>query len=331
MGRERRVIPLLFEFRGALTALALVLCGVLVLVSVNLGIPGQSLLQSLRFHIAAALLVVVVLLFFGGAWARGVLFLVALALSAGEGGLIVYRQQDARAAVASQPGKPLLRMISFNLLQTNLANGRALADFIKGSGADLVLLMESGPITPFLDELSEVYPYRVGCEHGWCEVRLLSRTPLTETSMSSLSQVWRDRLITAKTVIGGETVSIVGAHMVKPYFDEFAEEEAMRLASVVRANQGPLILAGDFNATAWSDNIDRLARAGDLIPGPAYPATWPVRLGPLGVPIDNMWTRGPLVISSIRSLDDTMGSNHRGLIAEISLATSAPETPAPAQ
>ena len=47
------MIPLLFEFRGALTALALVLCGVLVLVSVNLGIPGQSLLQSLRFHIAA--------------------------------------------------------------------------------------------------------------------------------------------------------------------------------------------------------------------------------------------------------------------------------------
>jgi len=80
------------------------------------------------------------------------------------------------------------------------------------------------------------------------------------------------------------------------------------------------VLAGDFNSAAWSHNIDRLARAQKLIAPPAYPATWPVRLGPLGVPIDNMWTRGPLYISSIEALEDPMGSNHRGLMAELSLA-----------
>jgi endonuclease/exonuclease/phosphatase (EEP) superfamily protein YafD len=37
-----------------------------------------------------------------------------------------------------------------------------------------------------------------------------------------------------------------------------------------------------------------------------------------------MWTRGPLHIASIRALDDAMGSNHRGLMAELSLAAPAP-------
>lgn len=58
--------------------------------------------------------------------------------------------------------------------------------------------------------------------------------------------------------------------------------------------------------------------------GPSYPATWPVRLGPFGVPIDNMWTRGPLFIASIQALDDAMGSNHRGILAELSLAEGMP-------
>jgi endonuclease/exonuclease/phosphatase (EEP) superfamily protein YafD len=121
--------------------------------------------------------------------------------------------------------------------------------------------------------------------------------------------------------------------MAKPYFDDFAEQEAWHIRQVINRTEGPLVLAGDFNAAAWSHNIDRLARAAKLIPPPYYPATWPIRLGPLGVPIDNMFTRGPLFISSIHALDDSMGSNHRGIMAELSLAETpdVPQAPAPAQ
>ena len=127
-------------------------------------------------------------------------------------------------------------------------------------------------------------------------------------------------------MIAGETIHIVGAHMTKPYYDDVSEGEAYIMGGAIRRSDGPLVLAGDFNSAGWSHNIDRLARANMLVPGPAYPATWPVRLGPLGVPIDNMWTRGPLYIASIRALDDAMGSNHRGLIAELSLAEPAAVT-----
>lgn len=314
-------MPLLRELRGAFSAFALVVCGVLALASFDIGIPGQALLQSLRFHLAAALLGLVVLLFISGAWWRGVLFMVVFALSAGQGALIVYRQQEARALVSEQPSRPLFKMLSFNLLQSNSANGRRLATYIENSGADVVALMEAGPVKPFAAEIMKTYPYISKCAaSGPCDTFLLSRTPLTNVAVGSLGRVWQNRLVTAHTLIDGVDVSIIVAHLVKPYFDDAPNEEAARLALAIAAARGPLVLAGDFNAAAWSRNINWLYRFHGLIPGPSYPATWPVRLGPFGVPIDNMWTRGPLFISSIEALDDSMGSNHRGIMATLSLA-----------
>lgn len=311
---------MLRELRGAITALALVVCGVLLAVSVDFGVPGQALLQSLRFHIAAALLGLVLLLFIGGAWRRGLLFLFVFAVSAGQGGAIIYRQQEARIAAQGVGSKPLLRLLSFNLLVDN-RNGAAIADFIIGSGADVVLLMEASPIGPYREKLLATYPYHAGCDiSDDCSTVLLSRTPLENVAVGSLSEVWRNRLITAATVVGGQRVNIVGAHLVKPYFDDFPDEELRRLGLAIGRLEGPLLLAGDFNAAAWSARIDGLASREKLAPGPFYPATWPVRLGPLGVPIDNVFARAPLVIEQVDAMGDSMGSNHRGLIAEIGLA-----------
>jgi endonuclease/exonuclease/phosphatase (EEP) superfamily protein YafD len=312
---------MLRELRGGLTALALVVVGVLLAVSVDLGIPGQALLQSLRFHIAAALLGLVLLLFIGGAWRRALLFLLVFAASAGQGAAIVYRQQEARSVLAAASGKPLLKLLSFNLLTGN-QNGESIARFIAGSGADVVTLMEASPVADHAETLRAVYPYYAGCEDGSrCGgVVILSRSPLADITVQSMSGVWQDRLVTASTSIDGQKLNIVAAHMVKPYFDEFVAVEFGRLASVIRRLEGPLILAGDFNAAAWSASLDGLLYRQNLSPGPSYPATWPVRLGPVGVPIDNVFTRTPLVITEVNALGDSMGSNHRGLLAEIRLA-----------
>lgn len=318
---------MLRELRGAITALALVVCGVLLAVSFDLGVPGQALLQSLRFHIALALLGMVVLLILGGAWRRGLLFLLVFGVSAVQGAAIVYRQQEARIAARGTESEPLFKLLSFNVLNGN-PNGERIADFVVGSGADLVLLMEAMPLAAYHDKLRATYPYRAGCDgRVECDTVLLSRTPLDDVTTGSLSSVWRNRLITATTVIGGERISLVAAHMVKPYFDEFPEVEADELARVMQTLKGPLLLTGDFNAAAWSDNIDRLALRENLAPGPGYPATWPIRLGPLGVPIDNIFTRAPLVIEHVEALGDAMGSNHRGLIAEISLGVGGSISP----
>lgn len=312
---------MLRELRGGLTALALVVGGVLLAVSVELGIPGQALLQSLRFHIAAALLGLVLLLFIGGAWRRALVFLLAFAVSAGQGAATIYRQQEARDALVATPSKPLLKLLSFNILSGN-PNGEGIARFVVGSGADVVVLMEAAPIAPYVATLRTTYPYSAGCEEGArCGgVVILSRTPLADVSMQSLSGIWLNRLVTATTEIGGQEISLVAAHLVKPYFDEFAAEELAKLGAVIGRLEGPVVLAGDFNAAAWSGAIDRLITRQQLLPGPGYPATWPVRLGPVGVPIDNIFTRAPLVIETVEAIADAMGSNHRGLMAEIGMA-----------
>lgn len=312
---------MLRELRGGLTALALVVGGVLLAVSVELGIPGQALLQSLRFHIAAALLGLVLLLFIGGAWRRALVFLLAFAVSAGQGAATIYRQQEARDALVATPSKPLLKLLSFNILSGN-PNGEGIARFVVGSGADVVVLMEAAPIAPYVATLRTTYPYSAGCEEGArCGgVVILSRTPLADVSMQSLSGIWLNRLVTATTEIGGQEINLVAAHLVKPYFDEFAAEELAKLGAVIGRLEGPVVLAGDFNAAAWSGAIDRLITRQQLLPGPGYPATWPVRLGPVGVPIDNIFTRAPLVIETVEAMADAMGSNHRGLMAEIGMA-----------
>ena len=311
---------MLRELRGATTALALVVCAFLALVSFDLGIPGQELLQSLRFHIAALLFCLIVLLLAGGAWWRAVILLLPLMASLGEGASIIHAQQQAHQAAAAPGTTPLFRLLSFNLLNDN-ENGAAIADYIVNSGADIVLVMEGGPLSRHRDKVFAAYPYNLGCiDFAGCSTTILSKWPLTQINARDLSEHYPRRLVTAVADINGTKVNLVLAHMSKPYFDVVATKEAARIAYFIRGLDGPVLLAGDFNAAAWSDNIARLARREKLAPGPAYPATWPVELGPLGVPIDNVLARAPLVIESVRAMDDSLGSNHRGLISEISIA-----------
>ncbi len=311
---------MLREFRGALTALGVVVCLVLLGVSYDFGIPGQALLQSLRFHLAAGVLGLSFLLFVSHAWWRGLLFFAAAATSIAQGGVIIYKQQQVRIEAASRGTTPLFRLLSFNLLNTN-PNGAQLADYIVASGADVVMLLEAGAVHKQKDKLLAAYPYLAGCDpQAYCETLILSKTPLTDIKVASLSPVWANRLVTATATFAGTRVNLVLAHMVKPYFDEFAEMEAYGVANAIRNLDGPLLLAGDFNAAAWSENINRLVGWVDLAPGPFYPATWPVRLGMFGVPIDNVFTRSPLLVTKVQAMEDSLGSNHRGLVSELALA-----------
>jgi endonuclease/exonuclease/phosphatase (EEP) superfamily protein YafD len=291
-----------------------------VAVSIDFGIPGQPLLQTLRFHVAAVLGIGVVLLLAGGSRWRAAIFLAILCVSLAEGGAFIYRMQAERAEALRAPHEPFLRLVSFNVLHGNTANGEAIADMVKASGADVVVLLEAGPVFPHLDSLRQEYAGHAGCEaERACDLLLLSRTPLTGIEKRSLGYFYRDRLITAQTRIGGVVVNLVAAHLVKPYFDSAAVVEAQELERILGRLEGPLLLAGDFNAAPWSDTIEGLTREADLLAGPSYPATWPVFLGPLGVPIDNIFTRRPLVIDKVEALE-AMGSNHRGLAADIVIA-----------
>lgn len=308
----------LLELRGMFTATAVAASIVLTLASVDLGLPAQDILESLRFHLAAAALVVPLLLLLVGAHWRAIGFLLVIVATAAHGGWIVYGQLALR--VNNFVPTKSFQVLSFNVL-ANSEQGQNVADYMIGSGASLVAIMESPGIERSLERLMETFPYRVGCDRSeTCDLSLFSRTPLSNATMHLFGPSRRERLITATTTIGGESVTMAALHLSKPYNDGAAAAELWQASHVLEQIEGPLIVAGDFNGSPWSSDIARFVRRNGLIPAPSYPATWPVRLGPFGIPIDNMFTRGGLQIETIAATEENFGSNHRGLVVRIGAA-----------
>jgi endonuclease/exonuclease/phosphatase (EEP) superfamily protein YafD len=240
------------EFRGMLTGLTVVAVLTLIAISVDVGIPGQDLLQSIRFHLAAAMLVLPILLALNGAWLRGLLVLGAILLSVGEGGLSLLRQQDLREPLLERATLAEFSLLNYNVLSGNLMGAEA-AELVVTTAPDIAVIMEAPGIERYFDRLATVLPYRVGCdEPQTCDLALFSRTPLIDAGVQPLGPLRRLRLITARTIIGGQMVTLVAVHLSKPYFDENADAELFHIWRVLRDMEGPLVVTGDFNAAPWS-------------------------------------------------------------------------------
>jgi endonuclease/exonuclease/phosphatase (EEP) superfamily protein YafD len=191
---------------------------------------------------------------------------------------------------------------------------------IAGSGADVAIVMEAAPVRPFLGELEAIYPFRAGCsDDATCDLMLLSRLPLEDIRIGSLSSHSPNRVMRASVSVDGTKLTIVPVHLTKPYFDDAAAFEIDNLIRELHNVPGPLVVAGDFNAAAWSNNVRRLIDRAGLVVGPDYPATWPPQLGYLAVPIDNIFTRSSALIEQLTAIPETYGSNHRALLASIVL------------
>jgi len=306
------------EIRGLLTGLAIVAMGGLFLISFKSPIPGIGILQSLRFHLALPVLLLPIVLFVQGAPLRALVMLAAISLSLGEGALDIYNQQKTRWEIDDRLDPNPVTILSYNVLAIN-PRPEDVVDYVIEALPDIAVIMETPGIEKSLDRLAEYFPYRAGCEDTvTCDLSILSRTPLLNVNVDVL-EFQRQRLITVETTIRGRPITVVGMHLTKPYFDTASRAEMWKLTYTLRALQGPVVLAGDFNAASWSEEVRWFVERSGLVPPPAYPATWPTRAGPLGVPIDNMFTQGGALIQTIRAMPDPIGSNHRGLIAEVGL------------
>jgi len=307
------------EIRGLLTGFALVVALLVIGASGPNLVPGQPLLQTLRFHLAGGLIVMAIALVLAGSRWRSLAFAALAVVSLGQGAWIIYGQQQARSPLAEGQTLATFDLMSFNILIYN-NNGAAIADMILSRSPDVVYLLEAAPIYGELQRLNEVYPYHAGCvRQATCDLIMLSKTPLNDIAIHSLSEFSPNRTIFATTEIAGQPVNLVAVHMTKPYFDFAAEGEAFTLARYLEQLTGPVVVAGDFNAAPWSRTLQRLATNADLVHAPSYPTTWPTEAGDFGVPIDNVFTRSPATVEQVAAMADPMGSNHRGLVARIAI------------
>ncbi|AJY48110.1 hypothetical protein TM49_10370 [Martelella endophytica] len=281
----------------------------------------SAFIGGMRLHIAiAAFLFSLAFICIGRtAWHAPPLFIAAA--------LLLYvgylHETVVQRAAAGTPGASF-RLIEFNMLGDN-DRGGDIAAWLIAEKADVIYALESGPLRAHLPELEKVYPYRIGCGEMTtrCDLMMLSRHPLEDGKLLSMGSLRSERFIRASIELDGRQVNLVAAHFTKPFFDAIQQDELRVAQRRLRRIEGPVVLGGDFNSSLLSPDIIAFMKASGLRAHAHEPRTWPVNIPAIGLPIDHILVRAPAHIDSLKRMPDALGSNHFGLIADISLRETA--------
>lgn len=250
--------------------------------------------------------------------------LVIAALAIGGHGYVMLGdfRQDPPAPPPSYPAD--LKVITFNMMGDNsFENGGKIADAMIASGADVILIQESAPLGPHIDKIKLTYPYRLGCgaQTITCDQSLWSKTPLVAGEVKTAGPLYRDRLLLATIALGSKRVNFANIHTTKPYFDNIHAIDVKRaselMADYATRNPGPFVVGGDYNGSILIPDIRRFLTDTKLMTADREPPTWPTEMPALGMAIDHMFVGDPLRFKSLKTLPETFGSNHFGLVAEL--------------
>jgi endonuclease/exonuclease/phosphatase family metal-dependent hydrolase len=248
--------------------------------------------------------------------------------------------------------KPALTVMTYNV-GNGLAPPARLVEFLRRADTDLIGLQEvdAAQAAAIASELAEDYPHQVLAGTGFSGRGLLSRLPIVEHEQLHLSPERPD--LRAVVEFGGQTATILVAHPPPPrlsrqgmVFDLTTIRQIEQLA-VTAVETAPAVLLGDFNMTtgnpiyAWLESlglVDAFTTA-----GVGRGVTFPVRLGktrrvnhrlswvplPPMARIDYIWHSGNLT-SLAAWVESGAGSDHRPVLARLSLPVVAGETEPPA-
>lgn len=165
-----------------------------------------------------------------------------------------------------------LTLYQKNVLFSNRMIDELAAD-IRESGADVVTLQEIGSnMTKLLNRLKDAYPTQVSCRKEWRNTpAVLSRLPhageefCDETTRVAALQVESDR----------GPVWVASVHLGYPWPAGEQFSQARKIAVMLEALDGPVIVGGDFNNLPWSGAVARVSEAAGGKPlGPWRPTRW---------------------------------------------------------
>ena len=228
----------------------------------------------------------------------------------------------AGGAAPFMQGQPSLNDPAFSIASANVyfrnQDVKPLARWLEKERPDVVVLLEVSP--DFAKELPglQSYPHRhVLAQRDAYGLAILSRHPLVQV------HVVRDAngipLIQAKV---RWKESIIGLAALHPMWPQALEQHVMRnrtlqsMTPAVTDEHLPSIVAGDLNATPWSNAFSGLQergwqRATGLTP------TWPAFLrGWLGVPIDHVLVNCHWAVAS-SIVGPTIGSDHLPVLVKL--------------
>jgi len=221
----------------------------------------------------------------------------------------------------ASPNATRLRVVTANVLMSN-EQLPTLASDVLAQAPDVVVFEElRHDLAEVSPVLAATYPYRISTETPW--VTVASRFPLEGARRLAISADDRGRdLLTATVVADGQRLTLIAVHFMPPLDAEAFEVNRQQrevLEAAVADMDGPVMVAGDFNATTLSPTFARLLFGTDLriastsrMMSPTYYA-----YGRLGVRIDHVLVRNLDVVSD--EVFTLTGSDHRGLSVEVGL------------
>lgn len=229
------------------------------------------------------------------------------------------------AAVADARA-PTFRLLSFNVWFRNPDMVRVAA-YMEQTQADAVVLLELTPpqaeqLTPLLPS----YPY-FHIEPSRMGAAIFSKWPVRSAESVPLAP---GGAIAARMTVdwNGTPVNVLGVHLnwpLGPRNSAFRNEELRGLVDFSKAQHEPLIVAGDFNLTPWSEYFSAaLDESGlhDAARGFGLVRSWPAQFSPVGMRIDHCWL-SPHWRSLSARIGPSLGSDHLPLMAELSLTRGA--------
>jgi endonuclease/exonuclease/phosphatase (EEP) superfamily protein YafD len=261
--------------------------------------------------------------------ATALLFAVA-AFATTSNALPVPRLWPVQAAYEANPGDQLVhpgdqavyRLLQMNLRFNNPTPEKVLS-LIGRTQPDVITLNEVSDMWEAkLGHLASAYPYRILCPYpnGVFGVALLSRRPFAAGTQSRCDR--RGAMAIATVDFGGTDVDVAAVHLTWPWPYNQSWQIGGLSEEFVSLGETSIV-AGDCNAVPWSAAVRRVADLGKLTVAPSPGPTWlsielPDFLRFAGLPIDQVFSKGAVLIHSVSRLEGT-GSDHLPLMVEFSL------------
>lgn len=242
---------------------------------------------------------------------------------------------------APETSTPDFRVMTYNALGYNPDTSGTLR-VVRDVDADVVALQELAPLHAEALEttFAAKYPYRLlDARPGVTGCGILSRHPLRRIELGPLDKLpWVGRPMAVEIDVGDQRVVFVNFHTYAgPMYTQMRENQAHALAEFAAAHAGPLILAGDMNATDQNEAYAIVTRSmhdawreagfgfGHTFPGKPTPDVGGSRPVVLGIPvpmwlvrIDYIFYSDAFVAIEARLGPDDAGSDHRPVVATFS-------------
>jgi endonuclease/exonuclease/phosphatase (EEP) superfamily protein YafD len=243
-----------------------------------------------------------------------VIVLIAIANGAVVAPLFMTRPADAR------PGGPELTVVSFNV-QVRNPDRAAVINWVRDLDADVIFLWETSQ--PWRDEFAaaglpyhQSEPLQAGSTIGGLVLTKDSaRVRLLETGDRSSIEVI--------VPFGEDEVALLGTHPFPPVSGRQSTDRDAQLSTVARYAvdfDGPLIVAGDLNATPWSVAFRPLVEGlTNSMNGFGWQASYPAGSGPFMLPIDHL-LHNDYLTTVARSVGPDLGSDHLPIIVTLAAA-----------